>query len=318
MALPKYGLGEVFSSFFHFGKAGVDFFFVLSGFILVYAHYDDLGKPSTLSLYLKKRVIRIYPVYWVVTLLILPIYFFHPSFGVGYESDAMVVLKSLALVPQDHNPILGVAWTLRHEILFYLLFGALIFNIRVGLLLFGFWAIGIPLVYLTGSEYPYSFFFSIFNLEFLLGMATGYLVVNYRIDRAGWLLPVGVICFLIAGVAETSILDSGGSFFLFRTWYGLSSSIMISSLAWGELAGSFKSPDLMFRIGSASYSIYLVHHLFISFAVKVVVAVGAGVYLPLEIIFALLVFSSVWVGVVFHTVIERPMLYRLKRAFSGS
>ena len=57
-ALPLGGL-------FVFGHAGVDFFFVLSGFIIAYIHAGDLGRPERFGGYASKRVIRIYPTYWV-------------------------------------------------------------------------------------------------------------------------------------------------------------------------------------------------------------------------------------------------------------
>jgi peptidoglycan/LPS O-acetylase OafA/YrhL len=48
---------------FVFGESGVDFFFVLSGFIIFYVHGDDLGRPDRLGRYLWRRFSRIYPIY---------------------------------------------------------------------------------------------------------------------------------------------------------------------------------------------------------------------------------------------------------------
>ena len=53
---------------FSFGHTGVDFFFVLSGFIIFYAHHDVFGDRSQLRTYAFKRFIRIFPIYWIVTL----------------------------------------------------------------------------------------------------------------------------------------------------------------------------------------------------------------------------------------------------------
>lgn len=68
---------------FAFGYAGVDFFFVLSGFIISYAHPKDIGVSGAMLPYLCKRAIRIYPCYWLLTLAILPVYFLKPDFGRG-------------------------------------------------------------------------------------------------------------------------------------------------------------------------------------------------------------------------------------------
>jgi peptidoglycan/LPS O-acetylase OafA/YrhL len=56
---------------FQFGHAGVDLFFVISGFIITYVHYDDIGTPSRLGRYAARRFQRIYPLYWLATLVTL-------------------------------------------------------------------------------------------------------------------------------------------------------------------------------------------------------------------------------------------------------
>lgn len=53
---------------FQFGYTGVDFFFVLSGFIIFFAHASDIGKRDSLLAYVTKHLIRIYPIYWVAFL----------------------------------------------------------------------------------------------------------------------------------------------------------------------------------------------------------------------------------------------------------
>ncbi|NBQ54213.1 MAG: acyltransferase, partial [Proteobacteria bacterium] len=46
-------------------RYGVDFFFVLSGFIILHAHMDDIGRPARLGRYLWRRAVRVYPIYWI-------------------------------------------------------------------------------------------------------------------------------------------------------------------------------------------------------------------------------------------------------------
>ena len=63
LAAPKY-FGEMpFYGLFKFGHAGVDFFFVLSGFIIFHVHRTDLGNPARLGKYLARRFVRIFPTY---------------------------------------------------------------------------------------------------------------------------------------------------------------------------------------------------------------------------------------------------------------
>lgn len=49
-----------------FGGSGVDFFFVLSGFIMFYIHQKDIGHQNKLGIFLFKRFTRVYPLYWII------------------------------------------------------------------------------------------------------------------------------------------------------------------------------------------------------------------------------------------------------------
>ena len=50
---------------FQFGHAGVDLFFVLSGFIILFVHFDDIGRPQRIQRYVERRLTRVLPAYWV-------------------------------------------------------------------------------------------------------------------------------------------------------------------------------------------------------------------------------------------------------------
>ena len=59
-----YGVPK-FMDIFQFGHAGVDLFFVISGFIILFVHYDEIGHPERAPRYLWRRFSRIMPIYWV-------------------------------------------------------------------------------------------------------------------------------------------------------------------------------------------------------------------------------------------------------------
>jgi len=121
-----------------FGHAGVDFFFVLSGFIIYFVHNKDIGKSAGLGRYLERRFTRIFPLYWFVLMLMLCL----TTLSVHRSMPSVsFILQSMTLLPHVGEPILGVAWTLQHEIIFYLLFSIAIINTQAGIFIFFIWLI---------------------------------------------------------------------------------------------------------------------------------------------------------------------------------
>jgi peptidoglycan/LPS O-acetylase OafA/YrhL len=131
--LPVFSMfcgGDVF-----LGSIGVDVFFVISGIVMGMT-YDKRKKIDSLPLrvrgFLTARILRIYPLYVVTTIIAIVI---APLFGRAIPRYERII-KDLLLVPHMDNgvyvdPIIGVGWTLRFEIAFYLLvFLSLVFRMR--------------------------------------------------------------------------------------------------------------------------------------------------------------------------------------------
>ena len=121
------------------GYLGVDFFFVLSGFIIMYTHMNDNQTNSSLLRYILKRVTRIYPPYLPISITLIAFYKLMPELSAsgGREYSLM---SSFLLIPSDLPPALPVAWTLIHEMIFYTFF--LLFFISPRVLFFGLMAWG--------------------------------------------------------------------------------------------------------------------------------------------------------------------------------
>jgi peptidoglycan/LPS O-acetylase OafA/YrhL len=126
-ASEKYFKYQFFEQFFYYaGELGVVFFFSLSGFILARAHGAELFQARFFSSFLKKRLLRIYPSYWVVLLLtIISVYLLYPS--KIYEAGFGQIFKYFLLYPffnYDPERFIAVAWSLEYEVFFYLIFAA--------------------------------------------------------------------------------------------------------------------------------------------------------------------------------------------------
>ena len=106
---------------FKFGAWGVDIFFVISGFIMMYITEHNNKN------FLIKRIIRIVPLYWLLTLAVFLIAFLKPEILNNTTANFEHLLKSLFFIPFNKNeaghfPILFLGWTLNYEIIFYILF----------------------------------------------------------------------------------------------------------------------------------------------------------------------------------------------------
>jgi peptidoglycan/LPS O-acetylase OafA/YrhL len=98
-------------------SGAVLFFFTLSGFVIYNAHIQDAGKPERLPRYAWRRFCRIYPLYWLSLIPMLAVLW--PGCTPGY----LVKIFTLAPFTGDIAELNPPAWTLRYELLFYILFG---------------------------------------------------------------------------------------------------------------------------------------------------------------------------------------------------
>src|ERR1700753_3607011 len=98
------------------GAAGVDVFFVISGFIMPHVSFPIGRPPLRPAAFLGRRILRIYPFYWLCCLAMLALGL--AGFLRHQDQSAQTILCSLLLFPNSHY-LVGVAWTLVYEIYFY-------------------------------------------------------------------------------------------------------------------------------------------------------------------------------------------------------
>ena len=116
------------------GNAGVDLFFVLSGYLI----YGALVRPTTcLIRFLRRRIERIYPTFVVVFMLYIALSLVFPQasrlHGRTVGDLIMYLIQNLLLLPGvfDITPVITVAWSLSYEVFFYLSAASII---RIGAL----------------------------------------------------------------------------------------------------------------------------------------------------------------------------------------
>jgi peptidoglycan/LPS O-acetylase OafA/YrhL len=316
LAGPKDFGHEPFAGLFTFGRAGVDFFFVLSGFVITYVHLDDIGRSAVFGSFWYKRLLRIYPTYWVVTALFCLLLFISPSPGRA-EREPFHIVASFLLYPEKADPILGVGWSLRHELLFYGLFGILLLNRRIGFAVLLLWAAGIVLNATTQLIHGVPFFagtilnrivFRAFNGQFFFGIATALIV-----RRGVWWHPAAISAIGGAGFVSIGVWESFGTAPMFE-WpgrtlgYAICSSMILYGIATLDKAGRTRVPRLAVRCGAASYSIYLTHLptvLVLEYALRFVTPI---IPMPVEAAFILVVGGATILGTIFSEWVEQPIL----------
>jgi peptidoglycan/LPS O-acetylase OafA/YrhL len=301
----------------HFLDAGVDIFFVVSGFIM----WITTAKGMTTLEFYRRRILRIVPLYWLLTSVVLVTLIAYPSVVQTARFDMLHVLGSYLFFPVLHpvvgdmNPLLIPGWTLNYEMFFYAIFGvSLVLPALPRLILVSALLYGLASVHtLTIATPPtvIQFYTAYIIIEFAFGMALGWLYCSGGKVSGRFAWP----CFLIGAAA---IAVSGG-----MPVRGLSVGVPALLLVAGavmieRLHGVPNIPGLHL-LGNASYSLYLSHTIVLS-------AVGQlWQRLPLDLIpGATLVFgctaaaSTIAAGVLIYLFIEVPMLRLGKLRILGS
>jgi exopolysaccharide production protein ExoZ len=309
-----------FGDIFHFAHAGVDFFFVLSGFIIFFVHADDIGHPARMASYAWKRFVRIYPTYWMALAGMGALLVVSPSRD-GAERDVWHVISSIFLLPVHGEPLLGVAWSLKHEILFYFLFAVLFLNRRAGTAVLGLWgaliAWNIGVTWVTGGPafggLAGELVFRIFNIEFFFGIAVALLVRRGAVWSPRLMLVLGLLLFLGDGLYESWGPPHPVEWPPRHLGYGLGAALALYGMVGAERARRLRVPAAFVAAGTASYSIYLVHAMVIMVIQHAMVVAGGARFLNVHVWFIAVSAIAVACGLVFSALIEQPLLKALRR-----
>jgi exopolysaccharide production protein ExoZ len=311
LALPQY-IGHVaFGNAFGFGHAGVDFFFVLSGFIITHAHVSDIGQPWRFNRYLWRRITRIYPLYWFVTGVEIFRAIFSPD--VAARLAPIHLLNSLLLLPSTDWPLVSVAWTLQFEMVFYTVFALAILSRWLCIPLIVASALLITAGTIFTSTSPWmSIFVSPFNILFLMGIVTARLLANRRMPDPAILLTAGISIFLLTGIAEVRD-DIPLNGLLGRALYGSGSVAILAGLVEAERSGSIRFGAVGVLMGDASYCLYLSHLSIIPLLVRICSGIGLLTAVPVTVVVVLLIVASVLAGLALHLLVEAPMMMFIRK-----
>jgi peptidoglycan/LPS O-acetylase OafA/YrhL len=316
----------------NFGAIGVDIFFIISGFIMVFVT-SNVDSFSKITSFFKKRMIRLYALYIPITL-----------FFIFYKKpDVLTILKNFLLLPifdsgtQFIMPSINIAWTLSFELFFYTLFTiALIINrkkhsVIVMLILLLFVLGGL---FFKSNEVHFVFFTNPIFLEFVFGILLGIIYLKKIIIPnviALLMFISAIVCFGLLiyngydAISEANFtIDGTASLWRVYLW-GMPSFLLVGSILYlfhnstnasnsihsERKTGASIVKKIMMLIGDASYSIYLTHTLIFSAFIyfqSFFTGIPNG-----DLLIILFFIAAIIIGCLTYVFIENPLLGFVKK-----
>lgn len=258
------------------GAMGVDLFFIISGFIMVYSTQGGSGYAYAKDFAIK-RFSRIFPLYFIVSVLWVFIVKKNPNFF--YSMDNIVYFaKSILFIPVSnahplfHAPIVSLGWTLNFEIYFYIVFGLTLLFKKYQTIALAVWMsltlVAIPEVFSEFSwaasknhNYPWIYLNLVANpiiFEFLAGvliaklyLKNNFVFPNITLAKASVAITFGLVIWLnYSGYSSYGPMSWGAPIILFVACLAISSKTI-----------DIKVPASLVWLGKISFSLYLTHYL---------------------------------------------------------
>ncbi|MBQ1480621.1 MAG: acyltransferase [Sphingomonas sp.] len=300
---------------------GVDLFFVISGFVMV---HTTAGRRQSPAYFMAKRVARIVPLYWSLTLLVSACAIIMPEAMTFTRPDLAQLVKSLAFVAYDKHdglmrPLLAPGWTLNYEMFFYVIFAATLpikcDRVRVGA------ACGVLMLLVTcgliarPSGDLARFYTSPVLGEFALGMLLG--LSHKRISQH----PLAVSSAIMIGAVSITLMltpgiSSEGPLRLLAP--GLPAAAVVYAALNLDARGVRCDQPWVLRMGGASYSLYLTH-LFVVTPASFVLHRIAPLSHPFVYLWAASILAvATAVAILCYIFFEVPIAARLRRLRDSS
>jgi len=296
------------------GAAGVDIFFVISGFVMAISLPGLAGKPHKAAVFLKRRFTRIVPLYWIALTVQLPLITLNRMAARENVLTPWRVAASYLFIPARNSrgqmfPLLTVGWTLNFEVFFYLLFAAaLALNVSpLAFLTPVLVAVAMVGLARTAAWPDFTSLASPVVLEFLFGVVLAHLAMRRKLPATAW-----AAALLAAGLTALMLMPEVPQPWGSLAW-GLSATAVVAGALGLEGAIGGRLPKWMLEAGDASYALYLMHNFILPYPVDLLralhvtgtpalvgaIVMGLGICFP--------------ASVLLHRHLEKPLMNHFKK-----
>jgi exopolysaccharide production protein ExoZ len=279
------------------GSAGVDLFFVISGFIMIYIAWDRFGTRGAPLDFFTRRLIRIVPLYWLVT----------TGYVLINTYPASRIITSYLFVPDltanaANLPVILQGWTLNFEMLFYAVLAVALFLPRlaamgcVSALMVAIVLLGLP------------FYGSTIILEFVLGMWIGF---AYR-RKLRVPAPARLMAIVVGAVAigATIFLPAQDRF----VSLGIPAALIVAGATLGTPINDSRLVRALVLLGDASYALYLTHPLMTRLSATIMRdVIGLNSFGQHALYFVVAFAFAIGLALLIYIFVERPITTTLQR-----
>ncbi|MET8769234.1 acyltransferase [Streptomyces sp. NPDC004658] len=294
-----------------YGCLGVQFFFVISGFVICMSSWG-----RTLGDFFRSRVARLYPAYWVALVLVTAAAVALPVVVHPVRPHEFLVNLTMLQQPMGATRVLGVCWTLWVEVRFYALFALFVVlrgvTYRRVVLFCGVWTLAAVVCRTSGNALTDQLVMPEYAPFFVGGLAL-YLIHRFGGDLLLWGI-VAVSWLLGQGTATQGLWHPGAQGDFHRSPYVI---IAVVTLAFASVAAvavgwtRWASWRWLVTAGALTYPFYLVHEHLGWFVIRVL---HRGLGLPPWPTLAVTVLVMLTLAWLIHRFVEKPFGLRLKRA----
>jgi peptidoglycan/LPS O-acetylase OafA/YrhL len=293
-AVNDYNFFQLTKNFSSWGDFGVDIFFIITGFIMIYV---KRSQKNTFH-FLKNRINRILPLYYFFNILYLFIFILFPTSFRTLQINSDNFFLSLLFLNQYINlekPIVTAGWSLEYEMLFYILFAICMFIRNIKL----FYFFIIFLLFLLSFK---DFLF----IEFLFGILIGIIYINKNKLKKNIFKNYSHF-FLIFGLVTLFV----SIFFYQETHRTIKYGIPSAFILLGSIFSKQISNKYIIFLGNASYSIYLSHSLCVIGTVKLFKIIAPN-FNGITLVIIILTLSLLFASLIYYF-IERNLILLMKK-----